>query len=85
MIYTASVDDSADVSKGRVTFELSQDSDPALSINANTGRVRLNDAPDAHSQSVYNFNVIATDNAGNSSNQDVSLTLAVYDGYCTSY
>ena len=79
VIYTASVDDSADVSEGRVTFELSNDSDSALSINANTGRVKLNVAPDADQQSVYNFTVIATDGAGNSSEQDVSLTLAVVD------
>ncbi|MDG2018431.1 MAG: cadherin domain-containing protein, partial [Porticoccaceae bacterium] len=79
VIYTATVDDSADVSKGRVTFELSEDSDPALVINQNTGRVRLTDAPDADAQDVYNFTVIATDGAGNTSQQAVSLTLSVYD------
>ena len=79
IIYTATVDDSADVSEGRVTFELSDDSDPALVINSNTGRVRLKDAPDANQQDVYSFTVVATDAAGNASEQDVSLTLAKYD------
>jgi hypothetical protein len=79
VIYTASVTDSGDVSEGRVTFELSDDSDPALTINEHTGRVRLTDAPNSDVQDVYNFTVIATDSADNSSDQNVSLTLAIYD------
>ena len=66
VIYTATADDSADISGG-VTFSLSADSDAALSIDADTGAVTLSTDPDFEAQSAYNFSVIATDAAGNES------------------
>jgi hypothetical protein len=74
VIYTATVDDSADISGG-VTFSLSEDSDAALSIDSATGAVTLSDDPDAETQSQYTFTVVATDAAGNSSEQAVALNI----------
>jgi len=67
VIYTATADDSADISVGPITFALSEDSDAALSIDANTGEVTLNPDPDHEAQSSYSFTLIATDGAGNAS------------------
>ena len=64
VVYTATADDSADVSDG-VTFSLTDDSDEALEIDAATGEVTLADDPDHETQSQYSFAVIATDGAGN--------------------
>jgi acyl-coenzyme A thioesterase PaaI-like protein len=58
--------DDSDISGG-VTFSLSSGSDPALSIDPNTGIITLWHSPDYEQQSEYNFTVIATDAAGNSS------------------
>ena len=75
VIYTATADDSGDTSDG-FTFALSDSSDPALSINADTGEVSLNASADHESQSEYSFEVIATDAAGNASDaQAVTLTI----------
>ena len=74
VIYTAIADDSADISGG-VTFMLSDDSDSALSIDADTGAVSLADSPDHEVQSQYSFTVIATDAAGHSSEQAVTLDI----------
>jgi len=74
VIYTATADDSAD-SSGRVTYSLAEGSDSALSINANSGRVRLAHSPDAEGQDGYTFTVVATDKAGNSSEQVVTLSV----------
>ena len=41
------------------TFRLTEDSDPALSINAITGQVTLEDSPDFETQSEYSFTIIA--------------------------
>ena len=45
VVYTATADDSADVSIG-VSFSLTEDSDAALSINPITGDVTLDTDPD---------------------------------------
>ena len=75
VIYTATADDSADISGG-VTFSLSADSDAALSIDAETGAVALSTDPDFEAQSEYSFSVIATDAAGNESEaQAVTLDI----------
>ncbi len=68
VIYTATVDGD-DLWK----FELSENSDSALSIDAQTGVVTLSADPDFEAQSQYSFTVIATDNAGNKSEQAVTL------------
>jgi hypothetical protein len=74
VIYTATADDSGDVSEG-VTFSLSEDSDTALSIDAETGAVILSGDPDYEAQAQYNFTVIATDAADNVSEQAVTLEI----------
>ena len=73
VVYTAIADDSTDISAG-VIFSLSDDSDPALSINAVTGEVTLADDPNfepvnaySDAKTEYTFAVIATDAAGNAS------------------
>jgi len=72
VIYTATADDSADMSGG-VSFSLADGSDAALSIDAATGEVSLSTDPDYETQSQYNFTVVATDAAGNASSQAVSM------------
>ena len=78
VIYTAIVDDSADVSDG-VSFSLSEDSDGALSINASSGEVTLSTNPVHETQNEYDFTVIAADNAGNSTEQSVTLDIIDLD------
>ena len=78
VIYTASADDSADISGG-VTFSLADTSDAALSVNSTTGAVTLNDDPDEETQSSYSFTVVATDVAGNASEQAVTLAVGDVD------
>jgi hypothetical protein len=78
VIYTATADDSADVSDTPIAFSLSADSDAALSIDASTGEVTLNADPDHETQSQYSFSVIATDAAGNESSAQ-SVTLDIND------
>jgi hypothetical protein len=75
VIYTAIADDSDDISDG-FTFSLAEGSDAALSINAETGAVTLSTNPDYETQSQYNFAVIATDAALNSSDaQSVTIDI----------
>jgi hypothetical protein len=75
VIYTATADDSLDISAG-VTFSLTGDSDPALSIDSLTGAVTLNADADYETQSQYSFAVIATDAAANVSEaQSVTLDI----------
>ena len=78
VVYTASSDDSADTSDS-VTYSLSDHSDSALSIDANTGEVTLADDPNFEAQSAYSFIVVATDAAGNSSSELVSLNVSNVD------
>ena len=72
VIYTATADDSADISGG-FSFSLATGSDAALSINADTGAVTLSTDPDHETLSSYSFTVVATDAAGNASEQAVTL------------
>ena len=77
-VYTAQVDDSADVSGG-VTFSLKAGSDDAVSIDGASGVVTLNDAPDFEAQDAYAFTVVATDAAGNRTEQAVGLEIIDLD------
>ncbi|TXI72447.1 MAG: cadherin repeat domain-containing protein, partial [Limnohabitans sp.] len=73
VVYTVSASDGADISDG-VTYSLGEDADGALfSINATTGAVTLTGNPDHETQSSYSFTVIATDAAGNTDSQVVTL------------
>ncbi|MDG1694726.1 MAG: cadherin domain-containing protein, partial [Porticoccaceae bacterium] len=78
IVYTAKADDSADVQATPVSFSLTADSDPALTIDADSGDVILADNPDHEIQDKYTFTVVATDGAGNQS-EAVSVTLEIND------
>ncbi|MDG2017811.1 MAG: cadherin repeat domain-containing protein, partial [Porticoccaceae bacterium] len=77
VVYTATADDSADISEG-YSFSLAAGSDAALAINSDTGEVTLSDDPDHEVQSQYSFAVVATDAAGNASAAQ-SVTLEIND------
>ena len=77
VVYTATANDSADVSGG-ITFALAEGSDPALSIDQNSGEVILADDPDFEIQGQYSFAVVATDAAGNASDAK-AVTLSIDD------
>lgn len=75
VIYTAAASDSDDISGG-VTYSLKAVDDSAsFSIDANSGEVTLTGDPDHETKSSYDFTVIATDAADNSSEQAVSLAI----------
>jgi hypothetical protein len=76
VVYTATVDDSADVSAQPISFSLAESSDAALTIDEATGEVTLTDNPDYTNKNAYSFTVIASDGAGNS-NEGKSVTLSV--------
>ena len=78
VIYTATADDSADVSDG-VVFSLSEGSDAALTIDSVSGAVTLAGNPDFESQQTYAFTVVATDGAGNVSEKPVTLLIEDVD------
>ena len=78
VVYTATATDDGDVSEG-VVFSLSEGSDAALSINAQTGEVTLNEIPDFETQESYSFTVVATDGAGNTDEQAVTLAVTNVD------
>jgi hypothetical protein len=73
-IYTVTSTDNGDISTGSTTYSLKQVTDFAsFSINATTGAVTLTANPDDEAKGSYNFTVVATDAAGNSSERAVSL------------
>ncbi|MDO6683810.1 cadherin repeat domain-containing protein, partial [Oceanobacter sp. 5_MG-2023] len=76
VVYTATADDSADISDG-VTFSLSGDDATYFSINSATGEVTLLADADYETKPSYSFTVTATDGAGLQDSQTV--TLAVND------
>ncbi|PSJ47731.1 hypothetical protein C7H85_02600 [Zobellella endophytica] len=74
-IYTASSTDDGDISDG-VSYRLKAVDDHALlAIDAATGEVTLVNNPDHEAKSSYSFTVVATDAAGNHSEQAVTLTI----------
>ncbi len=81
VVYTATATDDGDVSGG-FTFSLKADNaDNAASftIDEQTGEVTLVDDPDFETLANYSFTVVATDAAGNSSEQAVSLAISDLD------
>jgi len=71
VVYTATATDA-----GVVTYSLEAGEDSAaFSIDANTGAVRLIANPDFETKASYNFTVVATDTAGNSSERAVTLAI----------
>ena len=71
VVYTATATDDSPP----VTFALSGSDAGSFSINSATGQVFINASPDASAQAAYNFDVVATDAAGNSSSQAVTLAV----------
>ncbi|MEK9876156.1 MAG: cadherin repeat domain-containing protein, partial [Betaproteobacteria bacterium] len=74
VVYTATATDGNDISGG-VVYSLAEGSDSVLSIDANSGAVTLTDDPDASTKDTYTFTVVATDAAGNSVSEDVTLRI----------
>ena len=74
VVYTASAEDAGDVSGGYV-WSLSGTDSEVFAINASSGDVTMLVSPDYESQSEYSFTVVATDAAGNSSEQAVNLSV----------
>ncbi|WP_253585436.1 beta strand repeat-containing protein [Aeromonas caviae] len=74
VVYTVTSTDSGDVSTGSTSYSLKAGADAALfSINATTGAVTLTGNPDYETKGSYSFTVVATDAAGNASEQVVTL------------
>lgn len=71
VVYTATATD-----EGPVTWSLEDGGDAAVfSIDPETGEVTLDENPDFETKSSYTFTVVATDSAGNSVSQTVSLPI----------
>ncbi|MDX7783720.1 cadherin repeat domain-containing protein, partial [Aeromonas caviae] len=76
VVYTVTSTDSGDISTGTTSYSLKAGADAALfSINAATGAVTLTGNPDYETKASYSFTVVATDAAGNASEQTVTLAI----------
>ncbi len=76
VVYTATSTDNGDIHTGSTTYSLKPVNDASsFMIDANTGAVTLIDQPDYELKPSYRFTVVATDAAGNSSEQAVSLAI----------
>ncbi|MFM4705261.1 cadherin domain-containing protein [Aeromonas bivalvium] len=76
LVYTATSTDGADVSSGSTSYSLKADGDAALlSIDASTGAVTLTGNPDHETKGSYSFTLVATDAAGNASEQLITLNI----------
>ncbi|MFU8814966.1 MAG: Ig-like domain-containing protein [Pseudomonadales bacterium] len=76
VVYTVTSTDDGDISTGSTTYGLGAGGDAdRFSIDADSGAVTLVDDPDYETQSSYRFTVVATDAAGNSSEQTVTLAI----------
>ncbi|MDM5061184.1 cadherin repeat domain-containing protein, partial [Aeromonas rivipollensis] len=76
LVYNAASTDGGDVSTGSTSYSLKAGADAALlSIDAATGAVTLIGNPDHESKPSYSFTVVATDAAGNASEQLVTLNV----------
>ncbi|MFQ2895886.1 cadherin domain-containing protein, partial [Aeromonas caviae] len=74
VVYTVTSTDSGDIATGSTSYSLKAGADAALfSINATTGAVTLTGNPDYETKASYSFTVVATDAAGNASEQVVTL------------
>ena len=84
VVYTATATDTGDISHG-VTFSLKAGSDADLAIDPITGAVTLTGNPDFESKTSYSFTVVATDAAGNHSDQTVTLGINNVDEQAPSF
>ena len=78
VVYTASADDSADISAG-VTFSLGGADAGAFSIDSGTGAVTLTVDPNYEDQSSYSFTVLADDGVNTPTEQTVTLDITNLD------
>ena len=65
----------ASISDDLWKFELGEQSDPAVYFDAEVGAVKLSASSDFETQSQYTFTLIAIDNAGNTTEQEVTLNI----------
>ncbi len=80
LVYTATSTDTGDTNTGSTSYSLKAVDDFAsFSIDATSGEVTLNDNPDYETQASYSFTVVATDAAGNSSEQLVTQQITNLD------
>jgi len=70
VVYTVTATDENDI-----TYSLSGDDASLFSIHSTTGEVTLTADPDYETQDSYSFTVVAKDEAGNGSEQAVSLSI----------
>src|SRR6266478_6259757 len=76
VVYTATSNDTGDIATGSTVYSLKAVGDAAaFSIDGGTGAVTLAGNPDFETKSSYSFTVVATDAAGNHSEQAVSLAI----------
>uniref|UniRef100_UPI002B47BF6A cadherin repeat domain-containing protein n=1 Tax=Aeromonas caviae TaxID=648 RepID=UPI002B47BF6A len=76
VVYTVTSTDSGDIVTGTTSYSLKVGADAALfSIDAATGAVTLTGNPDYETKGSYSFTVVATDGAGNASEQVVTLNI----------
>ena len=71
VVYTATATDNSPP----VTFALGGSDASNFSINSANGQVSINASPDASVRTTFNFDVVATDAAGNSSTQAVTISV----------
>jgi hypothetical protein len=77
VVYTAAATDSGDGTDGAVTYSLKAAGDAdSFTINASTGAVSIKASPDYETKASYGFMVVATDAAGNVSEQAVTLSVS---------
>ncbi|NPC59401.1 cadherin repeat domain-containing protein, partial [Caenimonas sp. S4] len=74
VVYSATASDTDDVSAG-VTFSLAGTDAAAFTIDAATGAVTLTGNPNHEAKSNYSFTVVATDGAGRTDGQAVTLAI----------
>ena len=77
-IYAAQVTDS-NADGGSITFSLSDNSDSGLSIDPTTGEVSVVGDIDYEIKSSYSFTVVATNEAGETSEIQVTINVANLD------
>ena len=77
-VYRVLATDSGDISAG-IRFSLEEEDQGLFVINPNSGLVRLAANPDYELTTSYLFTVIATDYAGNSTSQEITLPVVDLD------
>ena len=70
LVYDADATDASALS-----FTLSGGDSSDFTINSETGQVTINQSPDFETKPLYSFNVVATDAQGNSTKQDVDISV----------